>query len=106
MQNIEQSKSIAWLRVFLLPHPSLRLSSPCSDFGFKLSDDLSLEVCVPDPEFAGRPYDPPVPCPVGSTYRKTRGYVLYSGGEPGPSNAGICVIGDKKKPPPPAKTTR
>ncbi|NWR24900.1 SORL protein, partial [Emberiza fucata] len=49
------------------------------DFGFKLSDDLSLEVCVPDPEFAGKPYDPPVPCPVGSTYRKTRGYRKISG---------------------------
>ncbi|XP_040471960.1 sortilin-related receptor isoform X4 [Falco naumanni] len=49
------------------------------DFGFKLSDDLSLEVCVPDPEFAGKPYDPPVPCPVGSTYKKTRGYRKISG---------------------------
>uniref|UniRef100_A0A8C3NJ67 Sortilin-related receptor n=1 Tax=Geospiza parvula TaxID=87175 RepID=A0A8C3NJ67_GEOPR len=49
------------------------------DFGFKLSDDLSLEVCVPDPEFTGKPYDPPVPCPVGSTYRKTRGYRKISG---------------------------
>ncbi|XP_034610686.1 sortilin-related receptor isoform X2 [Trachemys scripta elegans] len=49
------------------------------DFGFKLSDDLSLEVCVPDPEFAGKPYSPPVPCPVGSTYRKTRGYRKISG---------------------------
>uniref|UniRef100_A0A8C4YG54 Sortilin-related receptor n=1 Tax=Gopherus evgoodei TaxID=1825980 RepID=A0A8C4YG54_9SAUR len=49
------------------------------DFGFKLSDDLSLEVCVPDPEFAGKPYSPPVPCPVGSSYRKTRGYRKVSG---------------------------
>ncbi|XP_065553451.1 sortilin-related receptor isoform X3 [Lathamus discolor] len=49
------------------------------DFGFKLSDDLSLEVCVPDPEFAGKPYDPPVPCPVGSTYKRTRGYRKISG---------------------------
>uniref|UniRef100_A0A8C9EZB7 Sortilin-related receptor n=1 Tax=Pavo cristatus TaxID=9049 RepID=A0A8C9EZB7_PAVCR len=49
------------------------------DFGFKLSEDLSLEVCVPDPEFAGKPYDPPVPCPVGSTYRRTRGYRKISG---------------------------
>ncbi|XP_050777878.1 sortilin-related receptor isoform X2 [Gopherus flavomarginatus] len=49
------------------------------DFGFKLSDDLSLEVCVPDPEFAGKPYSPPVPCPVGSSYRKTRGYRKISG---------------------------
>lgn len=54
------------------PHkPSL----PFSDFGFKMSEDLFLEVCVPDPEFSGKPYSPPVPCPVGSTYRKTRGYV-------------------------------
>uniref|UniRef100_A0A669Q0W2 Sortilin-related receptor n=1 Tax=Phasianus colchicus TaxID=9054 RepID=A0A669Q0W2_PHACC len=49
------------------------------DFGFKLSEDLSLEVCIPDPEFAGKPYDPPVPCPVGSTYRRTRGYRKISG---------------------------
>ncbi|NWH80072.1 SORL protein, partial [Piaya cayana] len=49
------------------------------DFGFKLSDDLSLEVCVPDPEFAGKPYDPPVPCPIGSTYKRTRGYRKISG---------------------------
>lgn len=60
---------------FAFPCLFPNLSSLCSDFGFKLSDDLSLEVCVPDPEFAGKPYDPPVPCPVGSTYRKTRGYV-------------------------------
>ncbi|KYO39024.1 sortilin-related receptor isoform B [Alligator mississippiensis] len=56
------------------------------DFGFKLSDDLSLEVCVPDPEFAGKPFSPPVPCPVGSTYRKTRGYRKISGD--------TCVGGD------------
>lgn len=49
-----------------------------SDFGFKLSEDLSLEVCVPDPEFSGKPYSPPMPCPVGSTYRRTRGYVSHS----------------------------
>ncbi|KAH0623299.1 hypothetical protein JD844_031470 [Phrynosoma platyrhinos] len=49
------------------------------DFGFKLSEDLSLEVCVPDPEFAGKPYSPPVPCPVGSTYKKTKGYRKISG---------------------------
>lgn len=53
------------------------MNSNClfSDFGFKLSEDLSLEVCVPDPEFSGKPYSPPMPCPVGSTYRRTRGYV-------------------------------
>lgn len=45
----------------------------CSDFGFKMSEDLLLEVCVPDPEFPGRAYSPPVPCPEGSTYRRTRG---------------------------------
>lgn len=78
---------------FSSPAPSLCVSS-CSDFGFKLSDDLSLEVCVPDPEFAGKPYDPPVPCPVGSTYRKTRGYVLPSEGEPDLTNAGVYRIGD------------
>lgn len=46
-----------------------------SDFGFKMSEDLALEVCVPDPEFSGKSSSPPVPCPVGSTYRRTRGYV-------------------------------
>ncbi|XP_004389058.1 sortilin-related receptor isoform X1 [Trichechus manatus latirostris] len=49
------------------------------DFGFKMSEDLSLEVCVPDPEFSGKSYFPPVPCPVGSTYRRTRGYRKISG---------------------------
>ncbi|XP_034995003.2 LOW QUALITY PROTEIN: sortilin-related receptor [Zootoca vivipara] len=49
------------------------------DFGFKLSEDLSLEVCLPDPEFAGKPSSPPVPCPIGSTYKKTRGYRKISG---------------------------
>ncbi|XP_069081125.1 sortilin-related receptor [Pleurodeles waltl] len=49
------------------------------DFGFKLSEDLSSEVCVPDPEFAGKRSAPPVPCPVGSTYKKTRGYRKVSG---------------------------
>ncbi|KAJ7304988.1 hypothetical protein JRQ81_010728 [Phrynocephalus forsythii] len=49
------------------------------DFGFKLSEDLSLEVCVPDPEFAGKPFSPPVPCPVGSAYKKTKGYRKISG---------------------------
>lgn len=48
------------------------------DFGFKMSEDLSLEVCVPDPEFSGKPYSPPVPCPVGSSYRRTRGYASAS----------------------------
>ncbi|KAF3823676.1 hypothetical protein GH733_007144 [Mirounga leonina] len=49
------------------------------DFGFKMSEDLFLEVCVPDPEFSGKSYSPPVPCPVGSTYRRTRGYRKISG---------------------------
>ncbi|XP_077161267.1 sortilin-related receptor isoform X2 [Paroedura picta] len=49
------------------------------DFGFKLSDDLSSEVCVPDPEFAGKLSSPPAPCPVGSSYRRTRGYRKISG---------------------------
>lgn len=47
--------------------------SVCSDYGFKLSEDLSLEVCVPDPEFSGNIYAPPVPCPVGTTYRRSKG---------------------------------
>ncbi|XP_049476827.1 sortilin-related receptor [Panthera uncia] len=49
------------------------------DFGFKMSEDLALEVCVPDPDFPGKSYSPPVPCPVGSTYRRTRGYRKISG---------------------------
>lgn len=49
------------------------------DFGFKMSEDLFLEVCVPDPEFSGKSFSPPVPCPVGSTYRRTRGYRKISG---------------------------
>lgn len=58
--------------------PASLLNPDClfSDFGFKMSEDLSLEVCVPDPEFSGKSDSPPVPCPVGSTYRRTRGYVL------------------------------
>lgn len=40
-----------------------------------MSEDFFLEVCVPDPEFSGKSYAPPMPCPVGSTYRRTRGYV-------------------------------
>uniref|UniRef100_A0A672I0N3 Sortilin-related receptor n=1 Tax=Salarias fasciatus TaxID=181472 RepID=A0A672I0N3_SALFA len=44
------------------------------DYGFKLSEDLSLQVCVPDPEFLGDLYAPPVPCPVGTTYRRSKGY--------------------------------
>ncbi|XP_035241564.1 sortilin-related receptor-like [Anguilla anguilla] len=49
------------------------------DYGFKLSEDLSLEVCVPDPEFSGSLYAPPVPCPVGTTYRRSKGYRKVSG---------------------------
>nr|XP_040048113.1 sortilin-related receptor [Gasterosteus aculeatus aculeatus] len=44
------------------------------DYGFKPSEDLSLQVCVPDPEFSGDLYAPPVPCPVGTTYRRSKGY--------------------------------
>ncbi|XP_039862395.1 sortilin-related receptor isoform X1 [Simochromis diagramma] len=44
------------------------------DYGFKLSEDLSLQVCVPDPEFLGDLYAPPVPCPVGTTYHRSKGY--------------------------------
>lgn len=46
---------------------------PFSDYGFKLSEDLSLQVCVPDPEFLGDLYAPPVPCPVGTTYHRSKG---------------------------------
>ncbi|XP_041030158.1 sortilin-related receptor [Carcharodon carcharias] len=49
------------------------------DFGFKLSGDLSSEVCTPDPEFTGNMYAPPVPCPAGSTYKRTKGYRKISG---------------------------
>ncbi|XP_056330271.1 sortilin-related receptor isoform X2 [Danio aesculapii] len=49
------------------------------DYGFKLSEDLSLEVCVPDPEFSGNLYAPPVPCPVGTTYHRSKGYRKVSG---------------------------
>uniref|UniRef100_UPI00398ED6D8 sortilin-related receptor isoform X2 n=1 Tax=Pristiophorus japonicus TaxID=55135 RepID=UPI00398ED6D8 len=49
------------------------------DFGFKLSEDFSSEVCAPDPEFTGNIYAPPVPCPVGSTYKRTKGYRKISG---------------------------
>ncbi|XP_059494976.1 sortilin-related receptor isoform X1 [Stegostoma tigrinum] len=49
------------------------------DFGFKLSEDLSSEVCAPDPEFTGNMYAPPVLCPVGSTYKRTKGYRKISG---------------------------
>ncbi|XP_023207184.1 sortilin-related receptor isoform X2 [Xiphophorus maculatus] len=44
------------------------------DYGFKLSEDLSLQVCVPDPEFLGDLYAPPVPCPIGTSYRRSKGY--------------------------------
>ncbi|KAI1903297.1 hypothetical protein AGOR_G00025750 [Albula goreensis] len=49
------------------------------DYGFKLSEDLSLEVCAPDPEFSGKLNAPPVPCPVGTTYRRSKGYRKVSG---------------------------
>ncbi|TSX58295.1 Sortilin-related receptor [Bagarius yarrelli] len=44
------------------------------DYGFKLSEDFSLQVCIPDPEFSGSLYAPPVPCPVGTMYRRSKGY--------------------------------
>ena len=44
-----------------------------SDYGFRLSEDLALQVCMPDPEFSGNLYTPPVPCPVGTTYRRSKG---------------------------------
>lgn len=49
------------------------------DFGFKMGEDLALEVCVPDPDFSSKSSSPPVPCPVGSSYRRTRGYRKISG---------------------------
>ncbi|XP_035288047.1 sortilin-related receptor-like isoform X1 [Anguilla anguilla] len=49
------------------------------DYGFRPSEDLSLEVCVPDPEFSGRLNAPPVPCPVGTTYLRSKGYRKVSG---------------------------
>ncbi|XP_075695287.1 sortilin-related receptor [Rhinoderma darwinii] len=49
------------------------------DYGFKLSQDLRSEVCVPDPEFAGKLYLIPSPCPVGTTYKRTKGYRRISG---------------------------
>lgn len=54
----------------LPPHPP---SYPRSDYGFKPSEDLSLELCVPDPEFAGRLDALPTPCPAGTTYRRSKG---------------------------------
>lgn len=56
--------------LFFFTYPPLPLSS---DYGFKLSEDLSLQVCVPDPEFLGDLYAPPVPCPIGTTYRRSKG---------------------------------
>lgn len=62
------SECINWLCFpFFLDLP------PSSDYGFKLSEDLSLQVCVPDPEFLGDLYAPPVPCPVGTSYRRSKG---------------------------------
>ncbi|KAL4608616.1 sortilin-related receptor [Arapaima gigas] len=49
------------------------------DYGYKLSEDLSLELCIPDPEFSGRLEGPPVPCPAGTTYRHSKGYRKVSG---------------------------
>ncbi|XP_043936973.1 sortilin-related receptor [Protopterus annectens] len=49
------------------------------DVGFKLSEDLISELCIPDPEFSGLLMGPPVPCPSGTTYRRTKGYRKISG---------------------------
>ncbi|XP_059812923.1 sortilin-related receptor [Hypanus sabinus] len=49
------------------------------DFGFKLSDDLASEVCILDPDFRGNMSAVPVPCPVGTTYKRTKGYRKISG---------------------------
>lgn len=45
----------------------------CSDFGFKMSEDLLLEVCVLDFEFFGRVYFSFVFCFEGFIYRRIRG---------------------------------
>lgn len=66
-----------------------------SDFGFKMSEDLSLEVCVPDPEFSGKSYSPPVPCPVGSTYRRTRGYVSQQSPWPGTKGSALGLRAER-----------
>ncbi|KAM9299149.1 sortilin-related receptor [Gastrophryne carolinensis] len=49
------------------------------DYGFKLDQNMSSEVCTPDPEFAGNLYPIPSPCPMGTTYKRTRGYRRISG---------------------------
>uniref|UniRef100_A0A8C5QIZ1 Sortilin-related receptor n=1 Tax=Leptobrachium leishanense TaxID=445787 RepID=A0A8C5QIZ1_9ANUR len=49
------------------------------DYGFKPSRDLLSEVCVPDPEFTAVLYPIPSPCPVGATYKRTKGYRRVSG---------------------------
>uniref|UniRef100_A0A4W3H7Z2 Sortilin-related receptor n=1 Tax=Callorhinchus milii TaxID=7868 RepID=A0A4W3H7Z2_CALMI len=49
------------------------------DFGFKMSEDYQTEICIPDPEFIDNVYASPVPCPVGTTYRRTKGYRKISG---------------------------
>lgn len=64
----EPSPTSAWKLTFAL------LSS---DYGFKLSEDLSLQICVPDPEFTGDLYAPPEPCPVGATYRRSKGFAAF-----------------------------
>lgn len=68
-----------------------------SDFGFKMSEDISLEVCVPDPEFSGKPYSPPVPCPVGSSYRRTRGYVSAPYSWPSQAHKGLRGEGGSRE---------
>ncbi|XP_078282958.1 sortilin-related receptor isoform X2 [Rhinoraja longicauda] len=49
------------------------------DFGFKLSENLASEICIPDPEFFGNMSAPPIPCPAGTTYKRTKGYRKVSG---------------------------
>lgn len=88
---VTYNKLADWVGIGMSPaHKPLALTNPnClfSDFGFKMSEDLSLEVCVPDPEFSGKSYSPPVPCAVGSTYRRTRGYVSQRS----PSRGHVCT---------------
>lgn len=64
-----------------IPAPELTCALLSSDYGFKLSEDLSLQICVPDPEFMGDLYAPPVPCPTGATYRRSKGYARHRSSE-------------------------
>ncbi|XP_072342495.1 sortilin-related receptor [Scyliorhinus torazame] len=49
------------------------------DLGFKLSGDLSSEICTTGIELMHDIFSPPVPCPPGTTYKQTKGYRKISG---------------------------